>query len=94
VFTGVQAVQEFVVVGDDLLEAECARVSRHVAVGSEDDVITEADRAARGRINTVLRHASADDNLLDARALQVGIKGGPEECVASAFVDDDVAGLR
>lgn len=78
---------------DDLLEAEHVCVSGRVPVRSEDDVITETHCAPHGRIDAVLRHASARDKLLDARGRQVGSKSGLKECITGAFVDDVITGL-
>ena len=84
---GVKTIQKCIVVRNNLLERECSCISRHVTVGSEDDIIAKANGAAHGRINAVLRHTSADHKASDASGRKVCTKSRLKKRVASAFVD-------
>jgi hypothetical protein len=92
--SSIKFIKERIVMRNDLLKSQRRRIGRRVTVGGKNDVIAKADGAARGRINAVLRHASADHKPLDSSGCKFRGKGSFEESVASAFVDDRFAWLR
>jgi hypothetical protein len=91
---GIEAIQECVVVSNDLFEAEIGSVGRGVTVTGKDYVVTKADGAANGCVDAVLGHASADDKLPDADGHKFGVESGLEEGVAGAFADDPLTRSR
>jgi len=66
VFAGIKAVQNRIVMRDDLLKAERARIGGHVPIGDEDDVITQANGPPHGGVDAVLSHASGNDETPNA----------------------------
>lgn len=88
----VKAIEQGVVMGDDLLEAKDARVCRHVSIGGEHDVVAEADGAAHGGVNAVLGHASGDHDSTDVQPVKLGFQSSLKKRITGAFVDHRLGG--
>lgn len=83
----VKAIEQGIVMGDDLLEAKSAGVCRHVSVGGEHDVVAEADGAAHGGVDAVLGHASGHHDSTDVQPVKLGLQSSLKKRITGAFVD-------
>src|SRR5208282_2857061 len=88
----VKAIQNRIVMRNNLLKSERARVRCRVSVARQNHVISHADRAPHRGINAVLRHASADHKLLAAGG-EFRLQSRLKERIAGAFVYDLLARL-
>ncbi len=61
----IEAIQQRIVMGYDLFKCKPAKISRHMPVTYQSDIVSKAHGPAHRGINAKLRHATSNDELIN-----------------------------
>lgn len=86
-----EAVQEVVVVRDDLLRRQGSAIGSAVGVGGQGDVIAQADRAPASSVNAVLGLQTGDDQVVTLFGVVHALQRCLEEGVTGALAVPQLA---